>query len=268
MGSIPVFMYHHVAPNKGDMITITPEDFGAQMRAIKDSGVRTLTLDEAVSAAQGTFETKEKCCVVTFDDGYLDNFVFAYPEIVCNGIKAAVFVVTDWIDAASSAREDKKSGAADECKKRPPTHHYAQTLINEGLHYKAVMNWDMISEMRSGGLVEFHSHTMTHLECDKADGETLAIELAGSKDAINAMLNADCRYLCWPRGRNSQLAVDTAKDAGYAGIFTTVPGVIKKGTDHFAIPRIATKEGGGWIKSRLKIYTNPLMADIYLKVKG
>lgn len=268
MATIPIFMYHHVNPNKGDMVTITPEDFGAQMRFLKESGCRTLTLTEAIGASLGTFETKEKCCVITFDDGYLDNFVYAYPEIAANGIKAAVFIVTDWIDAASSAREDKKSAAVDECKKRPPTHNYAKTLIAEGLHHKAVMNWDMISEMNSGAPVEFHSHTMSHLECDKAEPDKLAVELAGSKDAINAMLNKDCKYLCWPKGLNNAAAIEAAKEAGYEGIFTTAPGVIKKGIDPFAMPRIAIKEGASWLKSRLKIYTNPLMADIYLKVKG
>lgn len=268
MTCVPVFTYHHVNPNKGDMITVTPEGFGAQMRYLKEAGFTTLGMDELLAYAEGKAEVKEKSVMVTFDDGYLDNFVYAYPHLRTNGIKAAVFAVTGWMDAASSQSEEKKLAALDELKKRAPTHNYCKSLIAEGLFHRAIMNWDMAVEMQSAGLVEFHSHTATHAMCDSLPPDDLSRELELSKETVEVNIGRPCAALCWPKGRHNALAVEKAKEAGYRGVFTTVHGVVKKGSDPFAIKRIDVKEGLSWFKSRLKIYTNPLMAEIYSKMKG
>ncbi|MBI5970724.1 MAG: polysaccharide deacetylase family protein [Deltaproteobacteria bacterium] len=268
MTCVPVFTYHHVNPNKGDMITVTPEGFGAQMRYLKEAGFTTLGMNELQDYAEGKSEVREKSVMITFDDGYLDNFVYAYPHLRANGIKATVFAVTGWMDAASNQSEEKKLSGLDELKKRPPTHNYCKSLIAEGLFHRAVMNWDMAVEMHGTGLVEFHSHTATHALCDAITKDDLARELELSKETVELNIGRPCSALCWPKGRFNALAVETAKEAGYRGVFTTVHGVVKKGSGPFAIKRIDVKEGLSWFKSRLKIYTNPLMAEIYSKMKG
>ncbi len=271
MTCVPVLTYHHVNPNKGDMITITPEGFGSQMRYLKEAGFTTLGMDELLDYAEGKSEVKEKSVMITFDDGYLDNFVWAYPHLRANGIKATVFGVTGWMDAASRQSEEKKLAALDELKKRAPTHNYCKGLISEGLFHRAVMNWDMAVEMGSKGLVEFHSHTATHAMCDVLGPDELSRELELSKETVELNMGGGgrpCVALCWPKGRFNALAVEAAKATGYRGVFTTGHGVVKKGSGPFAIKRIDVKEGLSWFKSRLKIYTNPLMADIYSKMKG
>lgn len=268
MPTIPVLMYHHVNPNKNDMVTVAPDVFEAQMRHIRDSGYRTLSLDEVSLFLEGKLELPDKSVALTFDDGYLDNYVFAFPILKAYGIKAAVFIVTGWIDAASMVKAGDKKELFKDFKKKAPTHNETKRLIEEGEARGAVMDWEMISEMADSGLVEFSSHTVTHKSCDKLDKAGLAAELEGSKDSIEKNLKRPCQYLCWPRGRFSAESINAAKEAGYKAVYTTLRGVVKAGDDPFAIKRVVVKDSPGWFKTRLSIYTNPVLSGLYLRLKG
>ena len=262
-------MYHHINPNRGDMITVTPEVFDAQMRHVKEAGYRSLGADELVEFISGGIEIDGRAVAVTFDDGYLDNYVYAFPVLKAYGVRAAVFTVTAWADLATGENRAKgKDGLMEDFRRRPPTHGAARAMIEKGDCRGAVMDWEMIEEMRGSGLVEFYSHTMTHKRCDRLSGKELLDELKGSKLAMEERLKGACKYLCWPKGGNTPASVEAAKAAGYAGVFTTVPGVARKGDDPFSIKRIPVKDGVNWFKSRLRIYSSPLMSSLYLKMSG
>lgn len=266
MPTVPVLMYHHVNPNKGDMITVTPDVFEAQMRHIRDSGIRTLSLDELLGFIEGRLHLKEKSVAVTFDDGYLDNFLYAFPVMKAYNIKAAVFIVSNWADGASKGPDGE--GLTGGFRKNPPTHRESKALIENGLYGRVLMGWEMIKEMHGSGMVDFHSHTMTHRKCDSLSREDLQKELKGSKDELEKRLGVPCDYLCWPKGRFSEAALEIAKDAGYRGVFTTGHGVAGENSDPFNIKRIVVKDGAGWFKTRLSIYTNPKMAGLYTMIRG
>jgi peptidoglycan/xylan/chitin deacetylase (PgdA/CDA1 family) len=261
-------MYHHVNPNKGDMITVTPEVFEGHLRHIRDAGFKTLSSDELVAFIEGKAVFDEKCVALTFDDGYLDNYLYAFPLLKAYGLRAMVFIVTDWVEAASRAGEAEKKAAMDEFYKNPPTHAGCKRLIEDGLFHKAAVSWEMAEEMERSGLVEIFTHTATHRSCDDLPEDELAEELKASKAAIDKRLHKDSKYLCWPRGRFNETALRAAAGLGFMGIYTTVPGVAKKGDDPFLIKRTDVKDGPGWLKKRLRIYNNPLLSDLYLKVKG
>lgn len=269
MSVLPVLMYHHVNPNRGDMVTASLEVFEAQMRHIRDAGFKSLTLDELVSFMEGGFSPGAKSVAVTFDDGYLDNFVYAYPVLKKYSVKAAVFLVTGWVDAATKANGRAGGGRRiDALKERCPTHDETKRLAEEGRYEDFVMDWAMAEEMRSSGLVEFHSHTRTHRGCDELAAEELAEELMISKTAIERNLGTECAHLCWPRGKHNEMAVSAAREAGYRGVFTTRPGVVKEGDDPFHIKRIAVKDRAQWFKTRLRIYSSRMLTDVYMRMRG
>lgn len=264
MPTLPVFMYHHVAPNKGDMITVMPEVFEAQMRLVRDNGYRTLSLDEVYDFVKGGIKPKGKCVAVTFDDGYLDNYKHAFPVLKKYGIKAAIFLVTDWVDKATEIAKNKDAPTAPS-----PTHKDAKMLIKRGEYDKAVITWPMAREMsaETGGAVEFYSHTATHCNCDAVAFNALAHNLRSSKETIERELVRPCPYLCWPKGRFNQSSVEIAANAGFKALFTTRHGVTRPGADALAIQRIPVKDGANWFKTRLMIYTNPLLAALYARIK-
>ncbi|CAM5198199.1 hypothetical protein OURE66S_04434 [Oligella ureolytica] len=92
--SIPVLMYHHVRPGAG-IIASTPENFEDQLRWLKKEDYESLTLDEFAQHLED--KDQGKAVVITFDDGYLDNWVYAFPLLQKYQMKATIFLVTSWL---------------------------------------------------------------------------------------------------------------------------------------------------------------------------
>lgn len=258
MSPVPVFMYHHVNTNKGDLVTVTPEVFDGQMRCLRDGGYRSITPDDLVEHLRGRAVPK-KSVVLTFDDGWLDNYRFAYPVLKKYGVRATIFLVTDRVERASSGGRETRFSV--------PSHRESKELVRTGEAHRVALDWDQVREMAAGGLVGFHSHTKTHARCDILSAEALAGELRGSREAIERKTGMPCRFLCWPYGRTSPAAVEAAKRAGYQAAFTTMPGVVEAGGDPFDIRRIVVKDDVGWFERRVAVYTSRILSRLYLMVK-
>ncbi|MCJ7691048.1 MAG: polysaccharide deacetylase family protein, partial [Clostridiaceae bacterium] len=85
---IPVLMYHAIGYEKGNTARVPKENFKEQMKYLKDNGYVTLTLDEAYDFFSNNKPIPEKSVVLTFDDGYVDNYVEALPILKEFGFKA------------------------------------------------------------------------------------------------------------------------------------------------------------------------------------
>lgn len=260
MSHIPVFMYHHVNHHKGDIVTVTPDTFDAQMKYLSERGYRTLSADELVECAGKNIEINGKAVAVTFDDGYLDNYVHAFPILKRYGIKAVIFLTADWVEKASRAAHTGEASI--------PSHKEGKDLMSHGRFNEVVMNWDMVREMQESKLVEFYSHTMTHQKCAELPENELKQELKDSKAVIEDRLNRPCPYLCWPKGSYNESSIRIAKELGYKALFTTERDIVKHGSDTFRLGRIVVKDELKWFKRRLLIYTNPLLSRLYLAVRG
>jgi len=266
MSTVPVLMYHHINPNKGDMVTVTPEVFDSQMCFLRDSGYRTLTLDELMGVVAGG-NPGARSVVVTFDDGYLDNYIYAFPVLKRYGIRAAVFLVTSWVEGASASGADTNA-VIREFADAPPLHDATKAYAADGRFEKFSVDWNMVREMKASGLVEFYSHTVTHDRCDRLGPVELDRELRESRDAIEAALGSNCDYLCWPKGKYDDSCVEAAAAAGYRGLFTTRPGVVEAGVDPLRIKRIVVKDKVRWFKTRCGVYTSGLLSGLYMKMSG
>ncbi len=259
MNTVPVLMYHHVNPHHGDIVTVTPRIFGEQMRYLRESGYKTLTVSELLSYARGEYCPKEKAVVVTFDDGWLDNYIYAFRVLEEYAIRATVFIVTDRTEGASEKTGQTAASV--------PKHRESKALIRNGEEEKVVLNWDLVRKMTESGLVEFYSHTKSHRKCDSLSEEELFEELGESKRVMEERLGRPCPYLCWPYGKYNDRAIEIAKELGYKALFTTYHGVVKAGSDPFAIKRIVVKDKGEWFKRRMVVYTNIMLSGLYLAIK-
>lgn len=260
MRPVPVLMYHHVNHHRGDTVTVTPEVFEGQMRYLAEKGYRTLKLGESIAYLRGELVLRERSVVVTFDDGWLDNYIHAYPVLQRYGINAAVFIVTGRTEKGASVGGGFR--AAD-----IPSHGVSKQLIADGKADRVAIGWDLVDEMMQSGLVEFHPHSVTHRKCGKLSGEELRREIEEPKRVMEGRLGRACPYFCWPYGSFSDEGVALAKSAGYEGIFTTRHGVVTPGSDPLAIPRIVVKDSVRWFRSRMAVYTNALLAPLYLALK-
>ncbi len=259
MRPIPVLMYHHVTRHRSDMLTVRPEVFAGQMRYLAESGYRTLKLDELVSHILGKCVVSEKAVVITFDDGWLDNYLFAFPVLEHYRLNAAIFLVTDWTAAASAGAGTLPDDV--------PTHEESKAFVARGDAAKVILGWDIVRRMEASGLVEFYSHAASHGKCATLDREELAWEIRESKRVLEQELGRPCPYLCWPKGSFNDMAVEVAREGGYEALFTTVPGVVGPGSDPFRIRRIVVKDDIAWFTKRMRVYTNRALSRLYLSIK-
>ena len=150
---IPIVMYHGVGPDRAGWPwnhLFTPADvFDLQMRALRDEGWTTVSLSELRAHMASGAPLPAKPVVLTFDDGYADNWVYAYPILKKHGHRAAIWLSTDFVDPRREPRatlEDVWAGRARE----------------NSLDPRGYLSWSEMRRMAESGHVEIQSHAMTH----------------------------------------------------------------------------------------------------------
>ncbi|EFX8302280.1 carbohydrate transporter, partial [Shigella flexneri] len=83
---VPVLMYHHVSHCPG-LVTLSPETFRKQMKWLAENNWKTLSSDELEFFYRGG-KLPRKSVMLTFDDGYLDNWFQVYPLLNEFNLKA------------------------------------------------------------------------------------------------------------------------------------------------------------------------------------
>lgn len=261
--ALPILMYHHVSPNPG-LVTVSPVAFRAQMEALAGAGWRTAGLDEAARFFRGE-AVPAKTCVVTFDDGYLDNQVYAAPVLRDYGLSAVIFTVTGWLGEGPVRDGNQETPDHRECKRR----------IAAGDAGSVTLRWSEAERLQASGVFEFHSHTHTHTRWDKtlADPgerqEALANDLLRSRKLLQERLGVLSRHLCWPQGYHDDQYVATAKGIGFDHLYTTEPTMNFPNSAVDRIGRFVTKErSGNWLLRRTRLYASPWVGGFYCAVRS
>lgn len=264
---LPVLMYHHVSPKPG-LVTCSPENFRAQMAWLARHGWHTLSTT-AFAECLVTGVIPKKSVLITFDDGYLDNWVYAYPVLKEFGQRATLFLITGWIGAGAPRGNVEQSFVPD-----VPTHREAMAAADAGRLDDAFLRWSEVEAMSADGTFEFHSHTHTHTRWDRsiddpvARDSALAEDLAASRAILQARLGSGSPHLCWPQGYFDEGYQRVAQAAGFTHLYTTRPGVVRRDCNLAAIPRLVTKDKpANWFGQRMSIYGRPLLSAIYLGLK-
>lgn len=265
--TVPVLMYHHVSPSPG-AITCSPANFEDQLRWLSERNYRSITTAEFADHLNGKAAPK-KSVLITFDDGYLDNWVYAYPLLKKYGFNAVIFLVTSWINDGVVRPQ---SGDADV--PETPSHTDCEQLINAGQSDKVILRWSEIQHMQADGTFEFHSHTHTHTRWDKSDqasekNRLMEEELALSRAALERNLGFVSNHFCWPQGYFDDDYVQIAKAAGFKYLYTTKAfGQNRQGTDPAHIYRFAVRNTtGASVGRRIRVAANPVIAPIFNRWK-
>lgn len=101
--SLPVAMYHYVCDWKNS-IAVSTATFEDHLTAMTQAGFRGVSLQEAIAYMQRGAPLPTGSALLSFDDGYLDNYVYALPLLKRHGHKGVVFGVTERIDQAQTER--------------------------------------------------------------------------------------------------------------------------------------------------------------------
>ena len=149
MYDVPVLMYHSVGiPDKKwkwNYLTCPFDRFEEQLKAIQELGFTTISLNSLYDYMVEGKDIPKKSIALTFDDGYLDNWIFAYPLLKKYGMCGTVFINPDFVDKR-------------EIKRKQYTEH---TDLSE-LETAGFLSWQEIIQMDREGILYAESHALTH----------------------------------------------------------------------------------------------------------
>ena len=198
----PILMYHNIGYEDGSFF-VTPENFTKQIEYIKKNGYKVITLDELVRSIKDKRRLKRNKVVITMDDGYKDNFKYAYPVLKEFGFPATIFLVTDLIG-----------------------------------NKKNFLSWDEVRVM-SKDSISFGGHTKTHFYLGSVKDKKVALEeVAGSKKAIEKKIGVPADYFCYPAGGFNEMVKEVVVEAGYKGACTTNRGLARFNSDIYELKRV------------------------------
>ena len=89
--SIPILTFHHIDDQPNSILT--SETFSGYMYSIKEAGYETVFYKDLVAFIKGEAELPEKPIIISFDDGYASNYIYAYPLLKKLNMKAEIAVV-------------------------------------------------------------------------------------------------------------------------------------------------------------------------------
>ena len=271
-------MYHHINRWEGDLVTLTPEGFENHLRYLSEEGLQTIFLDELLAYLRGRIPSARPAVALTFDDGHLDNWVYAFPLLKKYGVKATIFAVTSWMTEGAPRAQWDPDERQEQDLPRIPSHRESKEMAAAG-DYEGGLRWEEARRMEDSGLIDIQSHTHLHqdyflgnnesLRLDPLKKDALALDLEQSKALIEARLNKPCRFLSWPWGKYDFRAVELAKELGFEALATTEKGVNFPGSDEWAIKRVVTASGERkWFSQRIRIYSHRRIGQIYSRVRG
>lgn len=206
-------MYHYisVSPAGADAyrldLSVTPERFETHLKSLKDRGYQVVTLDDLLYALAQGRDLPEKPVILTFDDGYEDNYTQAFPLLRKYDMIGHFFVMTD--------------------------------VVNE--QTPGYMTWSEIEEMAAAGQ-RFGSHARYHLPSQKGQStDYLVWHALGAMEAIQEHLGYHPRWIAYPSGAYDDRTVEVYRSAHYWGGLTVNQGATHTLNGIFDLERIRVR---------------------------
>lgn len=212
---VPVLLYHYISenPTKDDTarngLSTPPAIFKAQLETLKAAGFVTITFDELAAFFDGKTTLPSKPIILTFDDGYVDFYLNAYPILAGSGMKGVVFIPTGLIGG------------------------------------RAYMNWSQVEEIARSPLVTVAAHSIHHYALPKVAFDTMVNEIVESKKILEQHVGYPVNWMAYPYGSFDERVVAAVRKAGYIGAATTLPGVYQYKSRFFYVPRYRAGKRSG-----------------------
>ena len=240
---LPILMYHSVSDDPESALspyyrTVTsPRMFAVQMALLRAEGYRVVTLSEGLAMladqaakAEGPEQSAKgrphppasNPVVLTFDDGFRDFLINAFPILQRHGFSATVYLPTAFIgdDRSVLSNIDRRTFKAREC-----------------------LTWSEVAELHQAG-IEFGSHTVHHPRLVDLEWPEIENELRESKRAIEEHLGAATCAFAYPYAfpqaekRFAKHFRDVLASSGYQSCVTTAIGRARVPVDPLCLPRL------------------------------
>jgi len=202
---VPIAMYHSVNPEASpkNLLAVSTATFERQMQFLKNNHYNVLPLESVATLVKERKKIPPGTIAITFDDGYKDNYIYAFPILKKYNLPATLFIITGEV------------GRADR------------------------LSWDEIKIMRDSGIITFGSHALgpEPLINIKSEQE-IKKQIFHSKKILEEELGSKVNAFSYPEGRFNNKIKQLVMDAGYKLAVATNPGKKFSSNDIFALKRL------------------------------
>ena len=263
--NIAVLMYHHVTEH-GGFLAVSARQFERQIKSLAENGYSTLSADDFSAFLEGKPFPK-KSVLLTFDDGYLDNWVYAHPILKRYGMSALLFTITGLIGDGPVRPHAGQGKALPPC----PAHRQAKEKMFSQDADEVMLRWSEVHEMVRSRTFEIHSHTHTHIRwdlqcrCAKEKLDRISEDLDASKRSLLRNLGHASSHLCWPQGYFDDDYKKAAQQQGFKHLYTTdARGQNLPRGDASHIYRFVVRDrSSNWLRRRIWLATHPVWGPAY-----
>jgi peptidoglycan/xylan/chitin deacetylase (PgdA/CDA1 family)/glycosyltransferase involved in cell wall biosynthesis len=229
---IPILMYHKISDgiirDSKHGTYVTKDDFEWQLDSLKQKGFTAITFKDIIDFRIGKKDPPDKPVMLTFDDGYKDNYTNAFPLLKKYNMTGVIYLI---------GNPKLKVNIWDVVNNEPAA---------------ALLENREIREMADYG-IEFGSHTWSHIDLTKASPDILIKELIESKKYLENILEIKVLSICYPYGALNINVKRAAEEAGYEFGVASDSGPIQFNQDLYEIRRIQifphTSKIGFWKKT-------------------
>jgi peptidoglycan/xylan/chitin deacetylase (PgdA/CDA1 family) len=206
---VPILVYHHVSQSISEggssalrRLTVTAEIFGQQMQYIRDNGYHVITFSDLADYFEKGKELPTLPVIISFDDGWENQFEYALPSLQKYHYPATFFVVTDYIG-------------------RP-----------------GFISWPQLQTLLTEGMT-IGSHSRSHPRLTKIkDSTKLWDQIFNSKTILETQLEASVEEFAYPYGLYNAKAAAAVKQAGYRAGRGCCSGIAHTSGDVFSLKAV------------------------------
>ena len=219
----PILMYHSISNNKSSL-SVSVDKFYKQMKLMNNLGYETINFNQIDTV-------KGKQFIITFDDGYEDNFLNALPILNRFNFKATCFFVANCFNGHNIWDNNK-----------------------DDFSKLKIMSEDQVKLWLQNGMM-IGSHSFSHKDLIQINKKEKMNEFNLSKKIFKEKLDIDVQVFSYPYGSYDNETISVIKDY-YKYAVTTKRSRYKKNTfDKFLLPRVPINKNDNLFKFFLKIKT-------------
>lgn len=204
---LPIVMYHHIGPLPPNPdvfrrdLTVSPELFEKTLDYIAENDIQTVTMADLFEHFAGGTPLPKKAIILTFDDGYDDNYIYAFQALKARGMVGTFFISTDFTE------------------------------------HPEYMTWDQVAEMSAAGM-EIAAHSTNHADFTTLSAKELRRQLVEPKTELEKCTGIPVRFMAYPAGKYNATVMAATRAAGYEAAVTVKHGTHHTPAGAFELPRV------------------------------
>jgi hypothetical protein len=197
-----VILFHHVVTDQPKYLGISTDQFWKHVRYLKRH-YKIASLPEAIEMLERD-EVPTPTVVLTFDDGYEDNFLCLRAVAEAENVPVTLFICTQKVSEQGPFQHD----------------------LDRGERGFPALSWDQVRYLEKHS-VTIGSHTRTHQDCGRADTKLLQDEISGALEDLQRELGHEVAYFSFPKGKPINMPAPACAIARekYSYLFSACGGV-------------------------------------------